>query len=69
MNKEKIVEVCKKVYDYLLNKGLNSTIVKVAVAALFGIMCAYLLGGCTMTYKHGEVEYKGAIFTPIEYTK
>jgi uncharacterized membrane protein len=65
MSRDKIVEICKKVYDYLLAKGWNSTLVKVIVGAAFGIACAYLLSSCSVSYKYNGVEYQGGLLTPI----
>lgn len=64
--KNKIVEICKVAYNYLIKKGLNSTISKVIISALFGIACAYFLSGCSVTYENDGVEFKGSILTPIE---
>ena len=66
MKKEKIAEICNKAYDYLVSKGMNSTLVKIIVGAIFGIACSYLLTSCSMTYKHDGIEYKGSILTPLE---
>lgn len=65
MKKEHIAEICKKVYNYLVDKGMNSTLVKILVGALFGIACTYLLTSCSMTYKNNGIEYQGSILTPI----
>ena len=65
MNRDKIIELCKVMYGYLISKGCNSTLVKVLVGAAFGIACAYLLSSCTMSYKYDGVEYKGTILTPV----
>ena len=66
MSKDKIVEICSKAYTYLVSKGMNSTLVKIIVGALFGIACSYLLTSCSMSYKHDGIEYKGSLLTPLE---
>ena len=64
MNREKLIEICKKAYDYLISKGWNSTIVKILISALFGIVAGYLLTSCAMSYKYHDLEYKGTILIP-----
>jgi hypothetical protein len=65
MSKDNLIKICKGVYNYLIKKGLNSTLVKVLVAAAFGVAAAYLLTACSVSYKNEGVEYKGSILTPV----
>lgn len=51
MKKEDLINLFKKIYTWCIGKGWNEKIVRIILAALFGVACAYLLNSCTLGYE------------------
>lgn len=69
MTKETLVKILKKVYDYLKGRGWSETLIKVVLGAAFGVLAAFCLTSCTLSYKTDDIDFSAGIITPIEYHK
>lgn len=64
MKKETIIELLKKGYSYLIEKGMKSTVAKVIIGVLFGIICAFYFSSCSVNYSDNEQKFEMQL-TPI----
>jgi hypothetical protein len=69
MNKETLVKILTKIYEWAKGKGWSETVIKIVLGALFGIIAAFCLTSCTLSYKTDDIDFSAGIITPIEYHK
>lgn len=69
MTKENLIKVLTKIYDYLKGRGWSETLIKVVLGAVFGVLAAFCLTSCTLSYKTDDIDFNAGIITPIEYHK
>lgn len=63
MNKENFIELLKKVYSWLIAKGMKATIAKLIIGVLFGAVCAFCFASCSLHYSDHDKEIDVEIFT------
>lgn len=61
MKKENFVELLKKGYSWLIAKGMNSTVAKIVIGAIFGAVCAFCFSSCSMSYSDLERNFEASI--------
>lgn len=54
MKKETFIELLKKGYSWLIEKGMKTTIAKVLIGAIFGVVCAFCFSSCSLHYSDNE---------------
>lgn len=54
MKKETFIELLKKGYSWLIAKGMNSTVAKLLIGAIFGAICAFYFTSCSLHYSDNE---------------
>lgn len=69
MTKENLIKILTKAYEWAKGKGWNETLIKIVIGALFGIIAAFCLTSCTVSYKTDGIDFSAGIITPIEYHK
>lgn len=69
MNKENLIKILSKVYEWAKGKGWSETLIKVVLGAVFGVVAAFYLSSCTISYKTDDINFRGGFITPIESCK
>lgn len=54
MKKENLAELLKKCYTWLIAKGMKSTVAKILIGAIFGVICAFCFSSCSLHYADNE---------------
>lgn len=63
--KNEIVKILTKLYDWAKGKGWSETVIKVVLGAIFGIIAAFCLSGCTLGYESTSQKLDVSIL-PVE---
>lgn len=69
MKKENIIQILERIYSWLKEKGMNETLLKLILGALFGAICAFYFSSCSLVYENEKARLNVEILTLNENKK
>ncbi len=63
MKKENLIKILENIYSWLKEKGMNETLLKLILGALFGAICAFFFTSCSLHYQNKETLLKVELLT------
>lgn len=67
--KNLIINILTKIYEWAKGKGWSETVIKVVLGAIFGILAALFLSGCTFGYESASQKLNINVLPVEEWKK